>query len=77
MIERIAWQVDLESGTKPITGDAEPAASQQSPVDDPAETPPDAVADAPADSRSERSEEDVARELIERIARDVDEGKRG
>jgi hypothetical protein len=69
MIERISRQVDLETGRKPIeTGDSddEPVAEAPSPAEVDAE-------DAPA----ELSEEDVTRDLVERIAREVDEEQHG
>jgi hypothetical protein len=67
MIERIAREVDLESGRLPLgEEDEEPDA-------DPAE----ASLDTGADAESERSDEDIARELVERIAREVDEDAGG
>ena len=68
MIERIAREVDLESGRVPRAED-EP----ETPDDD---APEDAL-DEPALEPEERSEEDVSRELVERIAREVDEGRPG
>jgi hypothetical protein len=70
MIERIARQVDLESGRVPRSED-EPEPEP----DDP--DVPEAAADEPAIGPEERSEEDVSRELVERIAREVDEGRPG
>lgn len=75
MIARIARQVDLESGRVPI---AEPEPEDAEPPDD--ETSAETVepmAVARADQADKRSEEDVSRELVERIARQVDEEARG
>jgi hypothetical protein len=70
MIERISRQVDLEVGRKPIEtseeGDGEAAEASASVVDTPDEALPE-----------ERSEDDVTRDLVERIAREVDEESRG
>ena len=70
LIERIAREVDLESGRLPRTED-EPEAEQ---ADDEV---PEGAHDEPALEPEERSEEDVSRELVERIAREVDEGRPG
>jgi len=73
MIERIAREVDLAAGRVP-RGEDEPKA------DGGAEVPEAAVDDAEEPvvaEPEERSEEDVSRELVERIAREVDEGKPG
>jgi hypothetical protein len=76
MIERIARQVDLESGVVPRRSEPEPEPEQEAtePADAERAAEPD---DEPDLEAADRSEEDVARELIERIAREVDEGKRG
>ena len=72
MIERIAREVDLAAGRVP-RGEDEPRAAGD------AEVPEAAAGDAedPVAEPEERSEEDVSRELVERIAREVDEGKPG
>jgi hypothetical protein len=70
MIERIAREVDLESGRVPKDKD-EPEPETTS------EDVPEAAQDEPALEPAERSEEDVSRELVERIAREVDEGRPG
>lgn len=72
MIERIAREVDLESGRVP-RAEAEPEPEGEA-VD---EEMPAAALDEAALEPEERSEEDVSRELVERIAREVDEGRRG
>ncbi len=83
MIERIARQVDLETGRVPLgtDGDAEP------PGDDPTASPPaeeaavepveEATAEPVEEAPVELSEEDVSRDLVERIAREVDEESHG
>ena len=69
MIERIAREVDLESGRVPRAEDEpETEALEQ------AASPP---SEEPTTEPEERSEEDVSRELVERIAREVDEGRPG
>ena len=68
MIERIARQVDLESGRVPLHSETEPGPEPEVPAGEPSEA---------ADEPEERSEEDVSRELVERIAREVDEEPRG
>ena len=68
MIERIAREVDLESGRVP-RGEDEPEADK--------EEVPEATVDEAVAEPEERSEEDVSRELVERIAREVDEGTPG
>ena len=72
MIERIAREVDLAAGRVP-RGEDEPRAGGD------AEVPEAAAGDAedPVAEPEERSEEDVSRELVERIAREVDEGEPG
>jgi hypothetical protein len=70
MIERIAREVDLESGRVP-RGDDEAEADETG-----ASEAVDGTNDPVADPE-ERSEEDVSRELVERIAREVDEGRPG
>ncbi len=80
MIERIARQVDLETGRVPLAIDDEDEPS----VDDPA---PSAVEEAAAEpveepeetetAAVELSDEDVSRDLVERIAREVDEESHG
>ena len=67
MIERIAREVDLESGRVPRAED------ELEPEADPAQAP----VEVPASEPDEPSEEDVSRELVERIAREVDEGRPG
>ena len=63
-----AREVDLESGRVPrVEDETEPAAEDM----------PEAALDEPALEPEERSEEDVSRELVERIAREVDEGRPG
>jgi len=72
MIERIAREVDLAAGRVP-RGEDEPRAAGDAEV-------PEVVVDDAEDAVAEpeeRSEEDVSRELVERIAREVDEGKPG
>jgi hypothetical protein len=82
MIERISREVDLESGVVPRRSEPEPAPgtdaqdeteTEADPEEEPvpeAETPPD-------EEPTERSEEDVMRELVELIAQEVDEERRG
>ena len=70
MIARIARQVDLESGRVPLEGGAEPSEEE-------AKASAEGPAEPPAEHPAERSEEDVSRELVERIAREVDEEPRG
>jgi hypothetical protein len=69
MIERIAREVDLESGRVP-RAEAEPEAEAD-------EDELEAAVEEPELEPEERSEEDVSRELVERIAREVDEGRPG
>ena len=72
MIERIAREVDLAAGRVP-RGEDEPRAAGDAEV-------PEVVVDDAEDAVAEpeeRSEEDVSRELVERIAREVDEGEPG
>jgi hypothetical protein len=74
MIARIAREVDLEVGRRPLEyleHDAEPEGGEQEAEQ--AEAP---VAEA-TDEAGEPSEEDVTRDLVERIAREVDEELRG
>ena len=72
MIERISREVDLESGRVPRAED-EPEAETETADDD----VPEASVDEPLVEPEERSEEDVSRELVERIAREVDGGRPG
>jgi hypothetical protein len=75
MIERIARQVDLETGRVPLVDEteAEPADDGDSAsLADEAD-----AAEEPEEAPAERSEEDVSRDLIERIAREVDEEAHG
>jgi hypothetical protein len=69
MIERIAREVDLESGRVPRAKDEPEAEALEQ-----ADSPP---SEEPMAEPEERSEEDVSRELVERIAREVDEGRPG
>jgi hypothetical protein len=71
MIERISREVDLETGRKPIETD-EPGEESVSEAAPPAEE-----ADVDEAPPEERSEEDVTRDLVERIAREVDEETHG
>jgi hypothetical protein len=70
MIERIAREVDLEAGRVPRTED-------EGDADAPEADAPEAAVDEPTPEPEERSEEAVSRELVERIAREVDEGRPG
>ena len=70
MIERIAREVDLEAGRVPRADD-------EGEADAPNADAPEAAVDERVAEPEERSEEDVSRELVERIAREVDEGRRG
>ena len=72
MIVRIAREVDLESGRVP-RAEAEPEPEADAAEED----MPDAALDEAVLEPEERSEEDVSRELVERIAREVDEGSPG
>jgi hypothetical protein len=69
MIARIARQVDLETGRLPLEPTEEGEQANSSDVDEPPAEPPAAPA--------ELSEEDISRELVERIAREVDEEPHG
>jgi len=69
MIARIARQVDLETGRLPLEPTQEGEQATPSDADEPSVEP----AEAPV----EASEEDISRQLVERIAREVDEEPRG
>ena len=69
MIERIAREVDLESGRVPRAEDEPETEADEDELE--------AAIEEPALEPGERSEEDVSRELVERIAREVDEGRPG
>jgi hypothetical protein len=71
MIERIARQVDLESGRVPLEARTEAQEKEQ------AEAAAEETTEPPSNEPAGRSEEDVSRELVERIAREVDEEPRG
>ena len=76
MIARIARQVDLEVGRRPLDAEPQPELEHE-PVEDEAVGQ---VAEARAEASEEpgeRSEEDVSRALVERIAREVDEERGG
>ena len=74
MIERIARQVDLETGRVPLATEDEDEPS----VDDPAPSAVEETAAEPVEeAAAEHSEEDVSRDLVERIAREVDEESHG
>jgi hypothetical protein len=70
MIERIARQVDLESGRVPLEARTEVHEEEQT------EAAVEETTEPPSNEPAERSEEDVSRELVERIAREVDEEPR-
>ena len=72
LIERIAREVDLESGRVP-RAEAEPEAGAEQADDE----VPEGAHDEPEAEPERRSAEDVSRELVERIAREVDEGRPG
>jgi phage terminase Nu1 subunit (DNA packaging protein) len=69
MIARIARQVDLETGRVPLEPTQESEEVTQPEVDEPSVE----LVAAPA----EASEEDISRQLVERIAREVDEEPHG
>jgi hypothetical protein len=69
MIARIARQVDLETGRLPLEPTEEGAEETPSATDEPSLEPAEALAEA--------SEEDISRQLVERIAREVDEEPHG
>jgi hypothetical protein len=69
MIARIARQVDLETGRVPLEPTQESEEVTQPEVDEPSVEPVAAPAEA--------SEEDISRQLVERIAREVDEEPHG
>jgi hypothetical protein len=69
MIARIARQVDLETGRLPVEPTQEGEQTTPAATDEPSAE----LAEIPA----ELSEEDVSRQLVERIAREVDEEPHG
>ena len=74
MIERIARQVDLETGRVPLaTEDEKPPSADDPAAIAPGEDPAEPV----AEEAEEPPEEDISRDLVERIAREVDEESHG
>jgi hypothetical protein len=69
MIARIARQVDLETGRLPLEPTEEGEEETPAAADEPSA--------APAEPLAEASEEDISRQLVERIAREVDEEPHG
>ena len=76
LIERIAREVDLESGRVPRAED-EPEPEAEAEGEQADDEVPEGAHDEPLLEPERRSEEDVSRELVERIAREVDEGRPG
>jgi len=85
MIVRISRQVDLEMGRVPLgeseeapeEGDANGEPDEPGEVASAEQPPPDAPEAEAADAPAVRSEEDVSRELVERVAREVDQERHG
>ena len=75
MIERIARQVDLETGRVPLATEGEDGPSSDDPAASAAAE--ETVAEPVEETAAEHSEEDVSRDLVERIAREVDEESHG
>ena len=76
MIARIARQVDLEVGRRPLDAEPQPELEHE-PVEDEAVGQVAEPRAEASEEPGERSEEDVSRALVERIAREVDEERGG